>query len=376
MKARLHPWRIGGFRGTHSPGRPHGRPGEPDAFGAQRNGAFFVAGATRNATRTRRSPGNRVLRLVRRPTQRRVFCRRCDTKRDTDPAELGGSNSPPGPEPNATARFLSQVRHETRHGPGGALGMECSAWPGDQRNGAFFVAGATRNATQTRRSPGNRVLRLGRHPTQRRVFCRRCDTNATRTRRSLGDRILHLARSPTQRRVFCRRCDTKPSWRGRPVRAPRDFIDGARCTVSACLSTSVHVPSAAKFNAAKCASPGRACPPDDAPARQQVAAKQPPNWILRPHAIQDAVHSHAPQAWIGAGAPVQHKGGPGLHGGMSGCALHTGPPPQKEAARQVGERAVLPRTPLTCRLCGPIKPALRLILFPLPAFLPSPDQEF
>ncbi len=130
------------------------------------------------------------------------------------PGGAWGIEFPAWPGSHATARFLSQVRHETRHGPGGALGIECSAWPGAQRNGAFSVAGATRN----RRGAGEGLC--GRH--------------------------------------------------GTSLMAPR-------CTLSAYLSTSVHVPSAAKFNGAKCASPGRSCPPDDASARQQDAAKQQPN---------------------------------------------------------------------------------------------------
>ncbi len=101
--------------------------GSPGGAWRLRLAGFLSLGATRNVTRTRRSPGNRVLHLARRPTQRRVFCRRCDTKRDTDPVEPWESSAPPGPEPNPTARFLSQVRHETRHGPGGALGIESSA---------------------------------------------------------------------------------------------------------------------------------------------------------------------------------------------------------------------------------------------------------
>ncbi len=204
----LHLWRTGRFRGTHSPGRPHGRPGEPGAFGWP------------------------------------FFCRRCDTKRDTDPAAPGESSALPDPALNATARFLSQVRHETGHGPRGAWGIECSAWPGAQRNGAFFVAGATRNATRTRRRLGNRVLLPG------------------------------PALNATARFLSQVRHETVVWGRGRPVRASRDFIYGAQMHS---VSLPLHLRSCSfgrKVQRGEVRKPGSRLPRQMTPLRVN---KMPPN---------------------------------------------------------------------------------------------------
>ncbi len=259
----------------------------PPGPGPQPNGAFFVAGATRNATRTRRSLGDRIPRLARPSTQRRVFCRRCDTKRDTDPVEPWESSAPPGPEPNATARFLSQVRHETGHGPGGAWGIECSAWPGAQRNGAFSVAPATRNVTRTRRNLGDRIPPLARRPTQRRVFCRRCDTKRDTDPAEPWESSPPPDPAPNATARFLSQV------RHETGHGPGGAL-GIECSQPAspppcmCLrpQSSTRRSAQARVDLARQMTPLRV---------NKLSPDSRPNWVFRLHGIQDAVHSQNPR---------------------------------------------------------------------------------